>query len=601
LETKSLPAFATWAAIVLLTLLSVARIASTYRVFSQTVDEPIHVAAGYQWLHGEYDLDVEHPPLSRLFFGLDAFRTYTMTNLAQNRTLQGNELLYRGGAYRRNLAGARAGNLPFFLLGLLVVFLWAKWLEGMPAGIVAVALFGALPPVLAHAGLATTDMAAAATTAAALYCFARWVDDPSWRRTLVLGLAISAGLLSKFSFLVFFPAGAAVLLVPYLRQRARGRFASQLAGAALLAFFIVCLAYRFETGRFYEIRLKSMPAGTMEAMAARYGKVPGYEWVRPDLVGRYNAFAEYAKTKGKVGIDFVDWAKAAGYPSPLAGRNGDTMRGAPPLPPVHLRARLLSPFRAAWRWVATRVPIPAITFFTGADYVRFHTQSGHAASLFGRFSSSGWWYYFPVVLFFKTPLPFLALAAAGLFFLRRNALAYVPLVLLAVAMSSRINIGVRHILPIYPLLTIAAAVATVVLWRRRRALVVLLLSWYFIGTALAHPNYLAWFNEAAGRHPERIAVDSNLDWGQDLFRLIDYAERQKLSPLYVSYFGSARWQDHLPEARPLPLGQCLPGWIALSEQHPALDHSVSYSWLQQHRPVKKLGSSIRLYFVTGCP
>jgi 4-amino-4-deoxy-L-arabinose transferase-like glycosyltransferase len=583
----------------LLTLLGVARIASTWTVFSQTVDEPIHVAAGYQWLHGKYDLDVEHPPLARLFFGLDAFRTYTMTNVAQDRALQGNELLYRNGAYRRNLAWARAGNLPFFLLGLLAVFLWAKWLEGMAAGIVAVALFGALPPVLAHAGLATTDMAAAASVAMALYCFARWLEEPSWRRTLVLGIAIGAGLLSKFSFLLFFPVGAVVLLVP--RFLARVRYAPRLAGAAVIAFFLVCAAYRFETGRFYEIRLRSMPSTTMEHMAARYAKVPGYAWVRPDLVGRYNAFAEHAKKKtGKVGIDFVDWAKAAGYPSPLAGRQGDTMAGAPPLPPVRLRARLLEPFRVAAHWLSTRVPIPAITFFAGADFVRFHTQSGHAAFLFGESNTSGWWYYFPVVLFFKTPLPFLALAGAGLVFLRRHAVTYVPLALLAVSMTSRINIGVRHVLPIYPFLTIAAAVAAVILWRRRRALIALLLAWYFACTALAHPNYLAWFNEAAGRHPERIAVDSNLDWGQDLFRLADYAERQKLSPLYISYFGSARWRDHVPSALPLPLGQCRTGWIAVSEQHPAIDQSISYRWLEQHRPVKRIGNSIRLYLVTRC-
>jgi 4-amino-4-deoxy-L-arabinose transferase-like glycosyltransferase len=597
LEDKSLPASAVCAVIFLLALLGATRIGSTWRVFSQTVDEPIHVAAGYQWLHGRYDLDVEHPPLARLFFALDAFRTYTMTNVTQDRALQGNELLYRGGHYRRNLAWARAGNLPFFLLGLLVVFLWATWLEGTAAGIVAAALFSALPPVLAHAGLATTDMAAAATTAAALYAFARWVDDPSWRRTILLGAAIGAGLLAKFSFLLFFPVGAVVLLVPRL---ACLRSAPRLAAAGLLSFLLVCLAYRFDTGRFYEIRLKSMPPGTMEHMAARYGKTPGYEWVRPDLVGRYNAFAEYAKTRGKVGIDFVDWAKAAGYPSPLAGRQGQTMRGAPPLPPLPLRDRLLEPFRAAERWVSTRVPIPAITFFAGADYVRFHTKSGHAAFLLGRRSTSGWWYYFPVVLFFKTPLPFLALAAAGLWFLRRNALAYVPLAILAVSMTSSINIGVRHILPVYPLLTILAAVGAVVLWRRRRVLVALLLAWYFIGTALAHPNYLPWFNEAAGRHPERIAVDSNLDWGQDLFRLADYADRQKLEPLYVSYFGSARWRDHLPQAHALPPAQCVTGWIAISEMQPLLDRTPAYQWLEAQRPVKRIGASIRLYLVTQC-
>lgn len=586
-------------AIALLTVAAVMRLASTYRVFSQTVDEPIHIAAGHQWLHGTYDLDIEHPPLARVFFALDAFRRAAPAGAAADRVQQGNDLLYRGD-YRRNLAAARAGNLPFFLLGLGVVFLWAKRHGGRAAGVVAIALFGALPPVLGHAGLATTDMAAAATVAAALYCFVLWLDVPSWQRTLLLGVAIGAGMIAKFSFLLFFPVGAFVLFVPRL---SRARDIARLAAAAVISLLIVSIAYRFESGPLSEVRLRSAPPGSLEQIAARYREVPGYAWVRPDLIARYNAFAQHAqRTRGKVGIDFVDWAKAAGYPSPLAGRQGDTLRGAPPLPPLPLRDRLFEPFRRTSHWLSTRVPIAGIAFLSGAEYVRFHTQFGHAAFLLGERSDRGWWYYFPVVVFYKTPLAFLALAIAGMVILRREAVAYVPLALLAAAMTSRVNIGVRHVLPIYPLLTVLAAVAVVVLWRRSRAAVAVLLAWYFVATALAHPNYLAYFNEAAGEHPERIAVDSNLDWGQDLFRLSDLAERQKLDPLYVSYFGSARWREHLPHARPLPPARCVTGWVAISEMQPILDTTPAYDWLERHRPVKRVGASIRLYFIPpdGC-
>jgi hypothetical protein len=581
------------AAVALLSLLATLRIASTYRVFSQTVDEPIHVAAGFEWLsEGKYSLDVEHPPLARVLFAVDAWLSGATVNGDDDRVERGNTLLYRNAEYRRNLAGARAGNLPFFLLGVVVVYFWAARLAGRPAGVVAVALFGALPPILAHAGLATTDMAAASTLAAALYALTRWLDEPSWGRTLILGLAVGAGLLAKFSFLLFFALGAFILCLPRMPRLAR---LGKLTGAALLAFLLVCAAYRFESGPIDAIRLGGKPLGTTERTAWEYRKVAGYDWVRPDHIER---FREYARTSGKRLVDFCDWARAAGHPSPLAGRYGDTLAGAPPVP----RSRP-EPLRELAHRLTGRVPIPAITFFAGADYVRRHTAVGHPGYLFGESRMLGWWYYFPVVLFFKTPIPFLALALAGLVILirRREVVALVPIALLAVSMTSRINIGVRHILPIYPLLTIAAAVAVVTLWPRRRVLVTVLLGWYFIATALAHPDYLPYFNEAAGRHPERIAADSNLDWGQDLLRLEEYAKRQQLKPLYVSYWGWTRVKEHLPESLDLPHGQCVTGWVAISEMHPILNRSHAFDWLEKHRPVRRIGASIRVYYVPACP
>jgi 4-amino-4-deoxy-L-arabinose transferase-like glycosyltransferase len=578
------------AAAVLLSLLAVLRIASTWRVFSQTIDEPIHVATGFQWLsEGKYDLDVEHPPLPRILFALDAYVSGAKVNLADFRVERGNTLLYRNGEYRRNLVAARAGNLPFFLLGCAAVFLWARRLGGDAAGVVAVALYGSLPPLLAHAGLAATDMAAAGTLVAALYALVCWLDAPTWRRTLILGLAVGLGLLGKFSFLLFFPLGAFIVCLPRLSAL---RHAGKLVAAALLGYLLVAAAYRFESGTIDSILLAGMPVGSSERTAWEYRKAPGYEWVRPDHV---EGFREYARRSGKAFVDFCDWAKAAGHPSPLAGRYGNTLAGVPPVPPSRP-----APLRAVAHWITGRIPVPAITFFDGAYYVRNHSSMGHPAYLFGERRMLGWWYYFPVILFFKTPIPFLILAVLGLVILarRRETLALVPLALLAASMTSRINIGVRHILPVYPLLTIAAAVAVVALWRGgRRVVVGLLLGWYFVATALAHPDYLPYFNEAAGRHPERIAGDSNLDWGQDLLRLEEYAERQQLKPLYVEYWGWARVKEHLPESLDLPDGPCVTGWVAISQMPPILNRAHAFDWLKKHRPVKKIGASISLYFI----
>jgi 4-amino-4-deoxy-L-arabinose transferase-like glycosyltransferase len=584
------------AAVVFLALLGAVRIATTYRVFSQTIDEGTHVAAGFEWLaRGQYTLDIEHPPLARILFAADAWLGGARSD-EPDRTLLGNELFYRDGRYRRNLAGARAGNLPFFFLGIAAVYLWAARLSGRGAGFIAAALFSALPPILAHAGLTTTDMAAAATLVAALYCFTLWRDEPSWRRTLLLGGAIGLGLVSKLSFLMFFPLGAVLLILPRL---GRLREVAKLSAAAAIALLIVAAVYRFESGPIDSIRFAHMPAGSHAETALRYRQVPGYEWVRPDLVARFRAYAEDAHRRGKTFIDFCDWAKAAGYPSPLAGRYGNTLAGAPPLPPISAAERIGEPFRRFEHWFGANVPIPAITFFAGVDYVRKHSRLGHPGYLFGEYRTEGWWYYFPVVLFFKTPLPFLLLAIAGCVMLvrRREPLPLVALALLAVAMTSRINIGVRHILPIFPLLTIAAAVAVVTYWPRRRTIVALLLAWYFVATAIAHPDYLPYFNEAAGPHPERIAADSNLDWGQDLLRLEQYAKREHLEPLYVSYWGWARVKEHLPGSLELPHAQCVTGWIAISEMHPILNRAHAFDWLKKHEPVRRIGASIRLYSI----
>jgi hypothetical protein len=378
-------------------------------------------------------------------------------------------------------------------------------------------------------------------------------------------------------------------MVAFRFRQIRWRHAAVVVPIVLL---IVAAAYRFERGSLVDVRALTSTAGTAEHRAATYAQAPGYEWFRPDIL---IAYYDYANHAGVAGIDIVDWARAVGYPSPQAGRSGrDTMIGAPPPAPKPWS----EPFRAAWHRAVMLPRFPGMTFVAGADFVRQHSAMGHGeAWLFGENRPNGYWYYFPVVLFFKTPIAFLVFALAGLVDLVRRrayAVALIPLAMLAVSMTSRINIGVRHVLPIYPFLAIAAACGAMLLWKRSRAAVLILGAWLVIATTLAHPDYLSYFNEAAGRHPERVAADSNFDWGQDLLRLRPY------QPQYIAYFGSADWRRFFPHAHPVP-SQCTAGVVAVSEMIHLRERDDELRWLEPYEPERRVGSSIRLYRIPACP
>jgi 4-amino-4-deoxy-L-arabinose transferase-like glycosyltransferase len=582
-----------WWIVAAILLLSVLRVASTWPVFSQTTDEPIHILSGFQWLTSAQYEDDEHPPLARAFLGIGAAlrdasqppRLPGTPDLNEVMTAEGNALLDRG-SYIVNLAAARAGNLPFFLIASLLVALWTRNLFGDAASIIALALFVSLPPVLAHAGLATTDMGCVAGTMAALYALVHA------RNPLVIGAAIGFGLLTKFSFPIFFLCGAGALLVhPPYREALRRVPLLKVIPVVLL---VVWGGYKFDVGNVNDETIRMFRPNTLQQMAALFAKRPGYEWVRPDILRRWQAYSDAVSRP----IAFSDWARAAGYPLPHPRTHADTMQGLPPVPPPSLDDRLLEPLRAGWHWLCLRVPLPAPHLIVGLAFVRDHAAGGHVAWLLGERSHLGWWYYFPVVFFFKTPLAFLALAAAGVAVLRKHPFVIAPLLLMLLSLPVKLNIGVRHVLPLYPFLAICAAVGTLWLWRHSRVAAVALLAWYFVATAIAHPDYLAYFNEAAGAHPEQIALDSNLDWGQDLLRLARFAHARHIDRIHLIYAGSAEAQRLMAPTimEPTPRGEVLYGWVAISEMQVTLYHE-RWLWLDRYQPVRRIGKSIRLYYI----
>jgi 4-amino-4-deoxy-L-arabinose transferase-like glycosyltransferase len=492
------------AALGLLLAILIGRVVATYGVFNDVVDESFHIAAGLEALQEHtYTLESQHPPLGRVAV---AALPYFWGVL---RSDPGHDLWGEQGAWKtcddatywRSLALARAGNLLFAVLAAVVAYRWAVELFGGWAGVGAAALVTMEPNFLAHAGLATLDISAAATVLLAAYCFWRWSQEPGWRWCLASATAFSAAVLTKFSALAFLPPIALLFFTA-----ARGR----------------TLLHGWRT------------TGLRAAVC--------------------------------VVIFWVALQAIYGFP----------VRGG--------------------EFVPSR-------FANGLEHLRRHNAEGHRAYLLGRFSDRGWWYYFPVAVGVKTTFPFLLLTGIGIGLLGTRPRAAYPLaaaaVVLAVAMASNLNIGIRHVLVLYPFLAIVAAGA----FTRSKTLLlvaVLLVAWHAGESVAAHPDYLGYFNQIARGREERFLIDSNLDWGQDLARLALYQRDHGIGEVYLNYFGrTLPSRVHLnavgltPEYPPI-------GWAAISVTHcmGLFVGPQTFAWYRERPPTARVGKSILLYRIT---
>ena len=494
------------------------RIVATYDVFGVTFDEPAHIATGMQLLdRDKFTYEPMHPPLARIAVALGPYLAGYRARDGGDMWIEGRRLFYSGtsGPDRRLQTLARLGVVPFFVLTLAIVWMWAARQFGAAAGALAVILLGNLPLLLGHAGLATTDVVFSAMFLLAFFAFVEWLETPSPGCGLALGTAVALAVTAKLSALLFLPAAC---------------------GAVLLYRWVV------ERRDWSPIRLLPAWPGLLAGAAAFFAVVWAVYGCERDPLYGVRSLAE--------GIaQLADLARAGDY-----------------------------------------------SYFLGE--IRAH----------------GSLTFFPVLILVKSPLPFLlafAIGAAGL--LRRDrgdwrrmaallgAVAIVPSVV-----PSTINIGLRHILPAFPLMAIVAAVglarplaAPVAGWRL--ALTGLLLAWQVGEAVVAAPDYLAYFNQLVRGEPERIVVGSDLDWGQDVTRLSAVLRKSNVSRVHLAVHTSADLRKHdLPPFETMYPDEPTTGWIAISEQVQAF-YCAGYQWLSAHQPVARIGTSIRLYFIPGPP
>ena len=517
-------------------LLGVVLIVVTYPRHSQTFDEAVHVVTGLEWLErGRYTIEPQHPPLTRIAVAIGPQATGVdltegVENLKPYMWEEGDKIFFRGPSYIRTLTLARLGTLPFYFLLAWAVWLWGNLLLGRPGAAVATGFVALAPPVLGHAGLATTDVGLTATLILAVYALIRWLDEPTIRRAALLGAAGALALTSKFS------------AIPYL-------------GLCVLLFG----AWRVWHAR------SGYGAAQNGPMTTR----------RDAAVGLVRQLLAASAT-----CAFVIWAV---YRFSIINLHG--------------------------------VPVPAGELLRGFKDAFGHSVGGHYSYLLGERSRSGWWYYFPVVIAVKTPLVLLALGAAGAGAMLKQwridwRIATPVLLVIAVLVTgvlTNINIGVRHILPLYAAWAVLAAAGTLSLClpgraaTMRRALVTGALVWFTVDVVRETPHHLAYFNELSRSDPADLLVDSNLDWGQDMLRLSDELARRGISAVSVSLLSRPVFAN-LTSARVTYLapGHQATGWIAASEtclRHVYPDTCGPLDWLNGRRPVARVGRSILLYHV----
>ncbi len=497
-----------------------------------------------EWLdRGQYTLEWVHPPLGRIFSALGPYINGLRYEHGETPYAAGVKILAAEGNFDFNLALARAGNLPFFVLAVVVVFLWGRRWFSAGAALWAAALFVALPPVLGHSGLATLDMSAAATCGLGLYVLLRWLERPGWKEAAWLGVALGLTCLGKFNSVMFFAASLALCGSWWLWLH-RGEWQAslrlrQLVLSAGLMLIIVWAAYRFSL----------VP---LEALDVEY--------------------------------------KGGAHPS-IDRRLSD-----------YPMLRDL-----AYRLVA--IPLPLQQVAGGLMQAASHNRHGHFTYLLGETGFMGWWYFFPVVLAVKTPLAFLVPSLAALFYcLKRmskdhwakGATALFVIAILGFSMTARINLGVRHLLAIYIPLAVLAGYGFEMLLRKPfgKPVVALLAFGSLFSWATAWPDNLAYFNLIAANHPERVLAESDLDWGQDLYRLRDRLRELGAEEVAIGYYGNYPLaMAGLPPYRILSPSEPAQGYVAISLRLIVMENKEfgRYQWLKAHKPIERIGKSIDLY------
>jgi len=514
---------------------------------SVTIDEFIHLPIGlYALATGDLSLDPINPPHTRMLAALPV--RLEAPAFAPPPGTSGWGLGYHfmhanAERYHELFLPARAVIIALTLLLGALVALWAGELYGASCGLVAAFLFAFSPAMLAHGHLVTLDASGALGFTATAWATWRLIERPTFWAAGTTGAALGIASLLKLSGFVLVAIVVAVVAVRALRERDRSwrHWAGLLAVALLTATLVINAGYGF--------------AGT---------------------------FAPLARAR-------------------LAGGGA------------------LAQLRDAAPWV--RLPLP-VSFIEGIDMVmNVGKQDEPSYFLAGKLSSRGWWYYHVAAFALKTSLPvlLLALGCLALALVRggmrpREYALWIPIVLIFLSntLFNSLQIGVRHVLPAYPLLFVVIAPRVRFLlggWNRGRkatamaAAAAFLLAWHAAGTLAVAPRYLQFFNELAGgaEGGHRWLIDSNIDWGQDLIRLREYQQRERIEVLNLAYFG--RVSPKVYGIRFTPLEPDSRGIAVISATflmgRPYLWYlggrmrwvpAQAFAWLREREPIARVGS-----------
>jgi 4-amino-4-deoxy-L-arabinose transferase-like glycosyltransferase len=482
---------ALWSIVVFLVLLIIVflQLTLSIRRETQTWDEACHIFAGYSyWTRGDFGMNPEHPPLVKLLATLPLLNlslkvpAHTRVFSKEEDFTTATQFVYENDAEKILFRSRMAASILTLLLAVLV-FAAAREMFGTGAAFLALILFILEPTILAHGALVTTDMGLACLLFATIYAFYRYIQRPSGLRLALTGLTAGLSLAAKHSAILIFPMLVALAAYEISRQYWHKKTAN--------------------TESVARTNLWKHALGRGAALWASYGfhsepraGVHGLSWV-------------------------IEYASRLKHP---------------------VEAKLISGF-ARWHLLPEAYLYGLADVGITAEFSRTY--------LLGTIYPHGKWFYFPVAFAIKSTLALLLLLLLVpiMIALRRVErwrellfLAFPAAVYFLVAMTSGMNIGVRHILPVYPFLIVLAGWGGWQLIQIRRywayALGVLLL-FNVVSSVRTFPVYLAYSNELWGgpANTYKYLTDSNVDWGQQLKAVKKYLDGRHVDHCWFAYFG----------------------------------------------------------------
>jgi 4-amino-4-deoxy-L-arabinose transferase-like glycosyltransferase len=479
-----------WLTVAALLIIQATLALTMVRRESLTFDEGDHMFAGYMmWKAADYGLNPEHPPLAKLLATVPILSDHLWVPppmpgqfFKAEAYLNGRDWLARNDGDRQHLVFEMRASAELLALGLcLFVFLAAREWFGDLAGLIALALVVFDPNVLAHSALVTTDIGVSCFFVAAIWAFYRFATRPTLIRLLLAGLATGLLLATKHSGILIGPMFVSLIAWEVLTAPGteRKRIALRLTGG----FFAIVVLSVFVLWAFYGFRYAARPAGM--------------------------AFS----------------TSVAAYAEPLPH------------------------FESAGVIAVSRLHLLPESYLVGLVDVKLMSIA-YPTFLLGKVYPHGLWYYFPLVIMIKTTLGLLLLVVLATFatitakLTRRRELFYAlapPVLYLGVAMMSGMNIGARHLLPMYAFVIIFAAAAAATLAGMNRHWTILcsvLIVAHVASSLLVFPNEIAYANEASGgpRNLHTLLSDANVDWAQQLLQVKQWQDRHSDQECWFAYF-----------------------------------------------------------------
>jgi hypothetical protein len=504
---------------VLLLLVFLGELTFSIRQQSLSWDEGDHIFAGYMsWKKLDFGINPEHPPLVKALAAIPLLPMHLKVPDSKRNGFfkdeaysDGRDFIFGNGGEAeadRIIFRARMAAASLSLLLGLLVFLAAREMFGDGAALFALALVVFEPNMIAHGAYVTTDMGISCFIFASIYAFYRYVKAPSVNRLIVLGVVSGLALASKHSGVLLLPFGVALIITEILWPSPETRTNKRKAALRLTGAFLAASAIAIVVlWAFYGFRYAARPGGMQ---------------LSPSL-------AEYAG--GLKGME------------------------------RHV-------YLALARW-----HILPESYLYGMVDVRLISDS-FSTYIFGKVYARGVWFYFPAAFIIKSTAAFMSLIllagfaiATGKLRARREIffLTIPPILYLLIATGTGLNIGARHILPMYPFLAVligGAALALAHKDRRWAYVVGVLLAWHAVSSARAYPNYLAYSNEFWGgpANTYQYLTDSNTDWGQQLKAVKKYLDNRGVKDCWFAYFvePSIHFSAYGIPCKPLPTADS--GW-----------------------------------------